>query len=641
MKMLALCCDHMYTILCKGRDCIKRFWLQISTIILASLLVGTVLIAAPNFKSVKPDTVAELPKITSFMFEKALNPTLSEDITASIVGENIVCEIADLPSKTLLKPTVTFTGRINIKESTNLTVGLSENLGHDIGYFSIGKDYDLRLYNEELYIDYRLKMNSTHNKRSPFVSIAADRADNLTFPSSLTASIVSSDENSVTAVMFVPKDTTQYNIGINITEGAEVTHNKTPVDGLFGIDSAQKYEFHCTLGRKKQTVYLSTVVLDTALPTIYIATANASDIDNRDMYTGASMLVYDPVKNEVVKRIDDFKIKMRGNSSALYPKKSFGIKLYSKTNFFLGYAKDFVLAANYNDKTLMRNAIGFFTASYFDNLEHTSDFQYCDVYLNGDFQGNYLLLEKVTAEPARTDLDVLTDSNLDGDFLVEFDGRAFAQQEAGAFVLPSGRELLVQEPGKKELTSSILSYISNEITIWEQKIINGEPPENYLDMPSFVDYFIVNEITHNVDSGFAMSVNMYRKDGLYYMGPVWDFDISMGNVDYADWVREPKLEMLAITIYFRDLIANTDFRSRIIDRWLEKSAGYQQALSEFIDTTLVTIDKSQQANFTRWKILGEYVWPNYKVYKTYDEEVAALKEWLSIHLAFLDTRLVK
>jgi hypothetical protein len=168
----------------------------------------------------------------------------------------------------------------------------------------------------------------------------------------------------------------------------------------------------------------------------------------------------------------------------------------------------------------------------------------------------------------------------------------------------------------------------------------SDPDEGYrkyLDVNSFVDWYLVNEITKNNDAIFWSSVFMYydQDKGKYCMGPVWDFDISLGN--YKDSPGESSDGFyIKNASWIHRLFEDPAFVSSVKDRWNVKKNEFF-ALSQYIDERASYLNAAQTQNFRRWDILGISVWPNVVVPGSYQGEIDYLKSWLTRRLTWLDT----
>ncbi|MEL7221934.1 MAG: CotH kinase family protein, partial [Bacteroidota bacterium] len=180
----------------------------------------------------------------------------------------------------------------------------------------------------------------------------------------------------------------------------------------------------------------------------------------------------------------------------------------------------------------------------------------------------------------------------------------------------------------------------NYVTTAENVLLGNnflDPEEGYpkyLDVASFVDFYLINEITRNNDAAFVTSVYLnYVPGGTLKMGPIWDFDISMGNINYNGneategfWMQN--------TAWYTRLFQDPDFVALVKDRF-NYFYSQRDLLYESINTNATILSKPQERNFTQWPILGEYVWPNHVFFSTYEEEVDYLKTWLDERMEWL------
>ncbi len=157
----------------------------------------------------------------------------------------------------------------------------------------------------------------------------------------------------------------------------------------------------------------------------------------------------------------------------------------------------------------------------------------------------------------------------------------------------------------------------------------------YIDIDSFVDWYLISEITKNVDSKSFSSMFLNVMPGeKIKMGPLWDFDLSFGNVDYADsryaegwWVKYHP--------WYERLFEYPDFVDRVKERFAFFRAN-QGLILDKIDTYAEQLQWAQQENDNKWQTLGMYVWPNPVVFDTYQEEVDHMKAWYVDRMTWLD-----
>ena len=217
------------------------------------------------------------------------------------------------------------------------------------------------------------------------------------------------------------------------------------------------------------------------------------------------------------------KIKCRGNSSTWLSKKSYNIKFEDKTDLYeLGAGKKWNLLATGYEKTLLRTPIGFWYAKNI-GLPYVSNFRIVELWLNDEYRGVYVLIEPVQEGEYRIDLDLNKN-----DFLIECN--TLRTEEGKHYIkTQKGFRFEVNEPEKPD--KSDLEFIEDYLNQIETAIMSGDYDTycNYIDVESFVNYYIFEELTKNVDLGRA-STRYFCKDGKLYAGPPWDMDLTMGNV---------------------------------------------------------------------------------------------------------------
>lgn len=365
-------------------------------------------------------------------------------------------------------------------------------------------------------------------------------------------------------------------------------------------------------------------------------------------------------------------IEIRGQSSQQFPKKGYGIELWTSAGAdtsasLLGMPadEDWVLSAPYSDKTMMRNAITYQLGRTMGGWQPR--FKYCEVYLNGSYNGVYMLIEKIKRGADRVDInklkpDEISGDNLTGGYILKVDkigditsaeyfysypSVTFSNTRSYAFtyVYPKYDEIVVQQK----------SYIQNYM-VSLQNALNGtsfKDPVNgfrkFMDVNSFVDFQIVNELANNVD-GYRYSTFFYKKKdsdgGKLFAGPLWDFDLCYGNVDYDNqnlatnnWLYERygPGEWQPMHWWAR-LMQDEEYRQTYAKRWkaLRQGAFSTDSIMAGLDKNIQVMGDAIARNYERWPILGVYVWPNYFVGNTYQSEVDYMKTWITNRLNWMD-----
>jgi len=154
-------------------------------------------------------------------------------------------------------------------------------------------------------------------------------------------------------------------------------------------------------------------------------------------------------------------------------------------------------------------------------------------------------------------------------------------------------------------------------------------------MDSFIDWYLISEITKNQDSKdySSMYLNVIPGEKIK-MGPLWDFDLAFGNVDYSEcefpegfWVKDHA--------WYSRLFEDPDFVALVKARFAYYRNNQDYILDK-IDYYADYLSLAQEENNDKWNTIGVYVWPNPVVYNTYEEEVSHLKNWYTTRMDWLD-----
>lgn len=271
-------------------------------------------------------------------------------------------------------------------------------------------------------------------------------------------------------------------------------------------------------------------------------------------------------------------IKIRGNTTAGAPKKPWNIKLSGKEKLLgMEKGKKWCLLANAFDKSLMRNSL-VLDFGLENGVYYNSQNRYAEVYLNGKFQGNYLITEAVEAKTERVDIDAYNaESN---DILLELGTRN--EPDVDHFTTDVLRTTFdVNDPEKgDDLTddqvNAKIEKVKEYLNQFETALRNQNYDEilNYIDEDTFVNFYIVNELFKNVDFNFS-STRFYIKDNKIYAGPCWDYDLSSGNCKstsykdyYVDGVSYKGYYCQSMN-WYRQLLKIETFYNKVKERYKE------------------------------------------------------------------------
>ena len=395
-------------------------------------------------------------------------------------------------------------------------------------------------------------------------------------------------------------------------------------------------------------------VVDTGLPVVQIWTLASAPVLDRETYVSACMRIRDGSAQPYAQGLfqGTIKIRGRGNSTWDMPKKGYRIKLDAAAPVLdMPAHKDWVLLANYADKTLLRNAVGM-ELSRRVGMPWTPRLRHAEVYLNDEFLGNYLLGEKIEVSPQRLAMTPMTGTdialpNVSGGYLIEADFIEYIGSGDRYFTSAEGINFVIQSPSGSSLKNEQANYISQYTQALETAILSGNnsPVTGYasqVDIDSLIDWFLVEELMKNVDAVFGSSVYLYKnRNAKMKMGPLWDFDLAAGNVDYEPLVMGPTGWYLPVrSAWFEALMRDKSFRQRVKYRW-DLAKNQFRSIGSYIDAQEVRLQRSQVENFKRWPILNEWVWPNAVVLGSHQNEVAYLRDWLNKRIKWMDRNVGK
>ena len=399
-------------------------------------------------------------------------------------------------------------------------------------------------------------------------------------------------------------------------------------------------------------------------PKLYIDTSNVP-INSKDDYVTGFITLEEADENgnyQASLNRAAMKIRGRGNSTWGMPKKPYKVKFNSKTSLFGERAqKDWVLLANYADHTLVRDYLAKTLGRTLDSFTFTPSCHFVDVYLNNDYQGSYMVTDQVEVKSGRVEVEQ-NSSNEDTGYLVELDQRLVEYGYSGKnetwFEINArdGRDsrnipfdIKYPEVDEEFFRHEQLVYIQNYMQTALNAIANHSNWQNYLDINTAVDFFLVEDLFKNVDVGYASAFMYKNKGGKLHFGPLWDFDLSslnQGHLDYnlrqhydwysSRWDKNP-------FCYF--LMKDNDFKKALKERWEEWYPNLLNDINSLISSVTRLIEDSRIRNFQKWDIIGKN-WDWYtssEVYdaKTYDAQIVLLKGWFNNRITWMNEEIAK
>lgn len=271
---------------------------------------------------------------------------------------------------------------------------------------------------------------------------------------------------------------------------------------------------------------LPTIKYNTStVPVIYLET---DDSLSKGMdYVAAKIAISYTDEDGVVHFINEYdgKMRVRGNSTANATKFPFNIKFSKSLDIFgMGKGKKYCLIANLYDKTLIRNALAF-ELGYSMGLDYTPKYEFVEVYVNGVYNGSYIITTPVDVGSDRVDIDE------NNDFLLETEAPRNTNEQNGYYVTTPIFKIRALIDSPDTLSSEAYSKLYTTLYQIDFAILSGDWNEicKYIDVESMAKYFVYNEYLKNLDIIWD-STRFYIRDGKLYGGPAWDYDLSMGNV---------------------------------------------------------------------------------------------------------------
>ena len=380
--------------------------------------------------------------------------------------------------------------------------------------------------------------------------------------------------------------------------------------------------------------------------------------------------------------------RLRGNVTQQMPKKPFAIKLDKKHGVLdMPAHKRWVLLANWKDRTLMRNEVAFGIADVFkrtfpnDGMAWNPSGQHVELVYNGVYVGNYYLCEHVKIDGNRLDINDPYDPDegysgnpADYGYLLEADD---GYDETWKFTTACYVPFLFKDDANDEM----LTYAANLVRGIEDKLYAGKYDEAFaqMDLTSFVDYWLVQELMMNSETSHPKSCYNYLNNGVMYAGPLWDFDwntlpvsktYSENDYDFTksmlqDAVKSsgyfgsykcfhkssgypsaPNNEGDKTYVWYPMLVKSAEFKSLAAERWDAVKGAIQAYVDTEIPMVKAAIAKSEAENAKMWPVdSGTSAWGS-KRYSTYGigggfcgDEAKSFSDAVSTMQSTLNTRI--
>ncbi|MFN6037092.1 MAG: CotH kinase family protein, partial [Bacteroidota bacterium] len=366
-------------------------------------------------------------------------------------------------------------------------------------------------------------------------------------------------------------------------------------------------------------------------------------------------------------------LNLRGSSKMFQPKKSFKISFIDSLNnnieqsiFGMPPENDWVLEGIYNDKSLIRNAV---TYDLFREMGHYAPrYKFVELIVDGDYKGIYGFTEKIKRDNYRVNISKLLPNEVSGDdltggyifkldhYLLPYD-TGWYSSFASNVTSDSSNYFLYYYPKPGSMPQIQKDYLKNYVDHFESVLasswFNNQDSGyiKYIDLNSFLDYFIINEMSRNVD-GFRLSSYFYKdkdsKGGKLFCGPVWDYDLGWDNCalsgghNPSGWQYQQFYLMNYIPFWWWQFLSDPYFNFELRCRYqlLRSVVLDDNSIYAKIDSMSNYLNEAQVRNFIRWPILGQVIYPAPSPAPLdFGGEIQLLKNWVNQRLAWLDANI--
>lgn len=413
---------------------------------------------------------------------------------------------------------------------------------------------------------------------------------------------------------------------------------------------------------------------DSNLPIIIITTDGNATIPDEPKI-GATMKIInrsDGSRNYVTDQNDPLKlnysgrigIEIRGSSTQFLEKKQYGFETRLADNVtnnnvsLLGMPKenDWILNGLGFEPSLIRDYISY--NLYRAMGEYATRTRYCEVVINGDYRGLYVLEEKIKSDAGRVDIAKLENTDNDfpkitGGYITKSDkvaGKDVPSWTYSSYIGTNDVAFIHSEPKPGDITTQQDKYIRSVFDRFSAATFNNSISDGFpsvIDLPSFVNFMLINELSANVDA-YQFSTYFHKdRMGKLRAGPLWDFNLTYGNDLFLWGLDRSKTNTWQFyngdnigARFWKDLFDNSTFKCHLAKRWNELTATDQpfnpDRLNTLIDTTFAKISEAAAREKTRWAYEWLYIWPSPV---DFPKEISKLKDFITARMVWMTQNL--
>ena len=364
-------------------------------------------------------------------------------------------------------------------------------------------------------------------------------------------------------------------------------------------------------------------------------------------------------------------VEIRGNSTQIFDKKSYAVQLWDSDSVkvpgsLLGMGKDedWVLHAMHIDKSLLRIPMTFHLSEMMG--QYTTKWRYVELVINDEYRGLYTLVEKIKQGPERVDISPIGTTDDTGGYILRIDW----DEENGGFnsdyksMAGSDMKFIYYYPKGKGMNATQKGNLKSSMRNFEDALFNddfinpnGDSLRDLVDLKSFADFIIVNELSKNSD-GYKLSSYVHKDSDLinskWKAGPIWDFDQTYGastvcsGDNYSGWTFLQNYDgcedLNSMPMWYESLVSNPEFCQLLSDSWstYRNSFLHLDSMNKWIDEHEQFIKTARERNFQKWDIIGEQIWIEPDGFpETYDGEITQLKTWTKNRFEWMDRNIDK
>lgn len=482
---------------------------------------------------------------------------------------------------------------------------------------------------------------------------------------------------SILTVLFLTQRSLAYEAAKNEGVYKDLRIPEIQNEPLAGINS----DFKVDESEFETHLPIAVLTIDGELPDYKKVSSDEVTFNGTDPYTTGTLRVIsteDGVNTlqDLPHATSEIRIKKRGATSYGFSKNQYLMKTVNEQEknevdlLGMGKSDTWILNGSLADKSMLRNYLAYRISSKVGGGNFSPDSQFCEVILQDDsgfhYQGVYLMMESIEQNENRVDISDYKKKERYTSYIVRRDRYRSDNEMLDTYARINGLSdqwIGLKYPNPNKITDTARKYVESDFSLIEKCLYSDDVNHfsaypKYIDVDSFVDYFLINEFFGNYDAGLH-STYMYKDNGgLLEMGPVWDFDQAMNN----SFLTEAEPETLAFyeRPFFSQLARDSEFLRQLKTRYAElrRTILSEESIDSEIDQIVQYLSDPMQREWNRWEenymdetgeIKGSYQLNDYEFGEftvsrfndSYEHEIYNIKTYLKVHGDVIQTEITK